>query len=285
MATTTPKASPALLERIERLAVCSGHWVLIRDGEPQTDCSHQWHQSFEEHLQTCLSEHWRSVSLGFVPSYCGYSDYSNTGLVGLANFRVLTDPASTPDPYGGVLEVGYGWNGRGVVLDLLRVPADVLETVEALESYPLISEEEHSTLELQEIDRAWQDCYASDWRDLVRDQLAQYCPETVLDQNQYGPSTAKFWADDRLDSLPQDKLESDLRELFQVCLEWSGEGWVVEDLSCGAYIRIEKVARGIDRSDLAALTGLALLPPDQEWRRESYPWPDGSRDSLAPTLA
>jgi hypothetical protein len=30
---------------------------------------------------------------------------------------------------------------------------------------------------------------------------------------------------------------------------------------------------------------LALLPADQEWRRESYPWPDGSREALAPALA
>jgi hypothetical protein len=90
-----------------------------------------------------------------VPSYCGWSDYSNTGLVGLSNFRVLTDSASTPDPHGGILTVGYGWNGEGVVLDLLRVPADVLETVEALENYPLISEDDHSQLE-------W-DGIASDW--------------------------------------------------------------------------------------------------------------------------
>jgi len=149
------KASPALLERLERLAGCSGHWILIRDGEPETDCSHQWHHSPDAHLQTCLAERWRDVSLGFVPSYCGFSDYSRTGLVGLSNFRVLTDPASTPDPHGGILEVGYGWNGRGVVLDLLRVPADVIETVEALEAYPLISEEDHSQLE-------W-DGIASDW--------------------------------------------------------------------------------------------------------------------------
>lgn len=149
------KASPALLERIDRLSCCQGHWVLIRDGEPETDCSHQWHQDATEHLATCLAEHWRGVSLGFVPSYCGYSDYSNTGLVGLSNYRVLTDPASTPDPLGGILEVGYGWNGRGVVLDLLRVPVDVLETVESLESYPLISEDDHSQLE-------W-DAVSSDW--------------------------------------------------------------------------------------------------------------------------
>jgi hypothetical protein len=152
---TTPKASPALLARIDQLTGCQGHWILIRDGEPETDCSHQWHQSPEAHLETCLQERWRGVSLGFVPTYCGYSDYSRTGLVGLSNYRVLMDPASTPDPFGGILEVGYGWNGRGVVLDLLRVPADVLETVEALENYPLISEDDHSQLEFDAISASW----------------------------------------------------------------------------------------------------------------------------------
>lgn len=155
MQTTTPKASPALLERIDRLTGCQGHWVLIRDGEPETDCSHQWHQSPDQHLETCLTERWRGVSLGFVPSYCGYSDYGNTGLVGLSNYRVLLDPASTPDPHGGILEVGYGWNGRGIVLDLLRVPADVLEAVESLESYPLLSEDDHSQLEWDAVCDSW----------------------------------------------------------------------------------------------------------------------------------
>jgi hypothetical protein len=152
---TTPKASPALLDRIDRLAGCSGHWLLIRDGEPERDGFGDWHQSPDDHLATCLAEHWRGVSLGFVPTYCGYSDYATTGLVGLSNFRVLTDPASTPDPHDGILTVGYGWNGAGVVLDLLRVPADVIETVEALEAYPLISDDDHSQLEWDGIAADW----------------------------------------------------------------------------------------------------------------------------------
>lgn len=279
------KASPALLERIDRLSGCQGHWILIRDGEPETDYGHQWHQTPDDPLQTCLTERWRGVSLGFVPSYCSYSAYSNTGLVGKANFNVLTDPASTPDPHDGILTVGYGWNGCGVVLDLLRVPVDVLEAVESLESYPLLSDDEHSALELEEIEASWADCYAREWRDLMRDQLAQYCPLSVLDANQYGPSTAKYWADDQLDSLPDDQLEQQLRELFNACLDWSGEEWVVEDLSNGAYIRIENVARGIDRQDLIDLTGLALLAPDQEWRREPYPWSGAEPAPLKPALS
>ena len=154
MAQTIPKAHP-LLERVDRLASCEGHWLLFRDGEPEIDFGHQWHQTPEAHLETCLREHWRGVSLGFAPSYCGYSDYSRTGLVGLSNYRVMTDKASTPDPNGAVLETGYGWNGRGVVLDLRYVTEDQLETIEALESYPLISEDDHSQLECEGVEADW----------------------------------------------------------------------------------------------------------------------------------
>ena len=151
------KISPILQTRIDRLASCDGHWLLIRDRKPERDCSHCWHQSPDEHLATCLSERWHDVSLGFVPGYCGFSDYSRNGLVGLANYQVLTDPQSTPDPYGGVLEIGYGWNGRGVVLDVRFVSDDIIETIESLECYPLISEDEHSELEYKGVEKLWED--------------------------------------------------------------------------------------------------------------------------------
>ena len=163
---TRPKVSPALQSRIDRLAGCSGHWLLIRDGQPEADWSYQWHQDPEDHLEACLADRWHALSLGFVPSHCGYSDYSNTGLVGLSNYRVLTDTQSTPDPYSGVLEIGYGWNGRGAVLDLRYVPEDVLETIEALEAYPLISEDDHSELEWEGVNKLWNESVADRVRTL-----------------------------------------------------------------------------------------------------------------------
>ena len=153
----TVKVSPTLRKRIDRLASCDGHWLLIRDGVPETDCNHQWHQSPDDHLETCLGGLWRGLSLGFVPGYCGFSDYSSTGLVGLSNFRVLQDPQSTPDPYGGILEIGYGWNGRGTVLDVRYVPDSVIETVEALEDCSLISEDDYSELETEGMAKLWEE--------------------------------------------------------------------------------------------------------------------------------
>ena len=150
-----PKGSPVLLDRIERLASCQGYWVLIWEGIPERNCSHQWHQAPDEHLAVCFEHRWHGVSLGFVPDYCGYSDYSSNGLVGKANFNCLMYRPSKLDPFNGIQRISYGYNGQGIVLDILKVPADVIETIEALEAYPLISDEEHSQLEWDGIAKLW----------------------------------------------------------------------------------------------------------------------------------
>ena len=161
-----PICSPVLIDRINRLAGCAGHWLLIWDGEPDIDCSHKWHQGPEEHLATCLRLRWRRVSLGFVPDYCGYSDYSDMGLVGKANFNCLTDPDTTPDPFDSILTVGYGWSGESVALNVLLVPDAVIETIEALQNYPLISEDEHSRLEFEAVVDLWDESVANRVRTL-----------------------------------------------------------------------------------------------------------------------
>jgi len=161
---TKPKGSPVLLDRIERLASCQGYWVLIWEGIPERNCSHQWHQAPDEHLVVCFEQRWHGVSLGFVPSYCGYSDYSSNGLVGKANFNCLMYRPSRLDPFAGIQRIGYGYNGQGIVLDILKIPADVVETIEALEAYPLISEDEHSRLENDSV----MDLWGNDTSDRVR---------------------------------------------------------------------------------------------------------------------
>jgi len=158
--------SPELQRRIDALNGCNGHWVLIRDGEPQRDCSHQWHQSPDDHLAECLANRWRDVSLGFVPSYIGFSDYGNTGLVGLANHRVFLDNHGSDE---GVHDIGYGWNGSGVCVDLRYITDDVIETIQALESYPLISDDEHSQVECEVIEKDWVDVSIDDRVQILQD--------------------------------------------------------------------------------------------------------------------
>ena len=163
------KLSTEISQKIEALTGCQGHWLLIRNGEPERDCSHQWHQSPDDHLAVCVREGWQDVSLGFVPGLMGYSDYGNSGLVGLSNFRTFTDPQTTEDPNNAILTVGYGWNGEGVVLDVKLATEEQVETVEALESYPLISEDDHSQLEYDSINADWEQESISDRVTLLQD--------------------------------------------------------------------------------------------------------------------
>jgi hypothetical protein len=52
------------------------------------------------------------------------------------------------------------------VLDLRYVPEDVLETIEALEAYPLISEDDHSELEWEGVSKLWDESVADRVRTL-----------------------------------------------------------------------------------------------------------------------
>jgi len=49
--------------------------------------------------------------------------------------------------------------------------------------------------------------------------------------------------------------------------------------------RCERIATALDLEDLKTLTGLALLPLSQEWRREEYPWPGAEPSPLVESLA
>lgn len=142
-----------LQRRIDALNGCNGHWVLIVDGEPQEDCSYQWHRSFEEHYQRCLTNRWRDYSIGFAPVYLGYSDYGNTGLVGLSNYRVFLD---SDDPHDAIHDIGNGWNGNGIVVDIRYVTDEMLKTIQSLEDYPLISDDDHSQLEYEAVSNYWE---------------------------------------------------------------------------------------------------------------------------------
>lgn len=259
-----------LRSRIERLDGCSGHWVLICDGEPEQDSHYSWRQTPDRWLDKCLENHWRELSLGFVPSYIAYSSYSNLGLVGRANFNVFTDQGSTPDPFDAVHVVDYGWDGQGVCIDVLYVTEDMLETIEALEAYPLISEEEHSQLELEAQDEAWIDWAREEFRKAVARELQRFEPSIWPDE------ADDYWAEEILDAIPDETLEARLLEEFNRLSDQAGEYWVCEDTSSGAYINVAKVAEGLTTESLEFITGIPydrLVPEEQQWRREPYPWP------------
>ena len=199
-----------LTERLERLDGCAGRWILdLRDSDARGYDLHYlpgyvYNLAREltpaQALEHCRAIRWSNARLLFSPDrlnddcswpggYDAPSHYRSNARVFRADFAEA-------------LELADG-DADGIALDLRYVTPEMLETVEALESYPVLDEGDHSELELDDQAEAW-DCWAaSDWRDAIRDRLADYCPVPVLEANAYGPSTAKFWADDQLDAIPE----------------------------------------------------------------------------------
>ncbi|MGA0021606.1 MAG: hypothetical protein ACO3GW_05525 [Vulcanococcus sp.] len=265
---------PTLTDRLERLNGCAGVWILDRRDADQRGYDLDRLPCFgirtpEAALKECLEQRWKNCRLLFSPDrlnddcswpggYDAPSHYRSNARVFRAEFPVELERADG--------------DADGIALDLRFTTEEMLETIEALESYCILDESDHSDLELECQHQEWESWAASEWRAAVVSALDQYAPE----------DSETDWAEVKLEAV--EDLDSRLLELFYACADAANEYWQEE--SCGGfYIRIGKVAEALDLADLRELTGLPLLAPDQEWRRESYPWPDGSSSPLAPALA
>lgn len=138
-----------------------------------------------------------------------------------------------------------------------------------LESYPVASESDLSELEQDEEAEAWERWAAREWRDVLACELARYAPSDAPD----------FWEHDQIDELSDDAI---------------GEAWhlVADRLSwcCihesdGPTFNFRDAAEHLNAATLSQITGLHLLEPSQEWRREPYPWAGADSAPLEPTLA
>ena len=180
-----------------------------------------------------------------------------------SNARVFRDEFSRE------LEKADG-DGPDVALDVRYVTAEMIETLEGLEDYPLISDDDHSQLELEDQQEAWENWAASDWRRLVCAAVDQYLPEGF-----------PFDGDDLLSRLGG-REDDKLRTLFDQCCDSAGLYWE-DDGDAGQWIHLDRVAGALTLEDLRELTGLPLEDPaeiekreqwqdQQRWRCESYPW-------------
>lgn len=139
----------------------------------------------------------------------------------------------------------------------------------SLADYCIADESDWSELESEHESEAWENWAMAEWRGIVEKALQTYAPDDA----------DAYWADEQLERVTDDALG----ELWASIAD--NLSWEVEHESDGPRFNFRDAAAALTRSDLADLTGLPLLEPEQEWRRESYPWPDGSRDALAPALA
>lgn len=293
----TRNLSPELLNRIDRLSACQGRWVIdcralegdysyaLRSlGEPclyssllipQGDHVRCWALYRTETLGLaytkptpedlalyCAHTGWQAKLL-FCSNYLREDHYWPGGYAPSAVYR--SNARVFRDQYAKELQNADG-DAYDVSLDIRFVTADMLGTLEALESYPLIDDDDHSSLELDDQQEAWESWAAADWRRLVCKLLDSLLPEDSAED-----------ADYILDNVPDQ--DAKLVELFRLCCESANEYWH-EDGECGQWIDLDRVAAALDAADLRDLTGLQLLPPDQQWRREPYPWPGAEPSPL-----
>jgi hypothetical protein len=204
-----------------------------------------------------------AVAATYLDDDCSWPGGYSAPSIYRSNARVFRDDHSK------ALAAGADGDGPGLSLDVRYVTAEMIEELHGLESYPLLSDDDHSELELELQDEAWDSWAARDWAAAVEKLLALHAPETA-DQ---------YWAADTMETVAAEKL----RDLFHACCESSNTYWQEEQGD--QWIDLDRVAAALDLADLKELTGLPLLPEGEQWRREAYPWPDGSTDPLEPALA
>ena len=280
-----------LLERFNRLDGCQGSWHFVFEPnspwvryQRHSETSRPLGQAFlvdakprtlQEVLYYCIHRNWRGIRL----AWC--SDH----LDGRARWPGGYDAPAMRASNQRIVE--SNWSEHPALLDVDGMPGidprfcaddkglELLELLEGLETYPVLDEDDTSELELERQGEAWDSWACREWRQEVCNGLAAYCPAAELEHNAFGPHTASYWADDHLEALEQQlgaaALEAKLLELFNACADSANQYW--EEESDGSqYIRISHVAQALELQDLRDLTGLELLEPSQEWRREPYPW-------------
>lgn len=286
--------SPALLERIAAVDGCRGRWIVdtravdgdysyalrsLGDPWPTLEGGYwcQWteakepkggyrHDTPEAAALYCAATGWRCRLLwcsDFLREDCSWPGGYSPSAVYRSNARVFRDTFAAE-------LVRADGDGPDVSLDVRFITPEMLETLQALEDYPLISEDDHSALELEDQQEAWDSWAARDWRRLVCAAL-----DAVL------PDDFPFDGDDLLSRLAGE--DDKLRELFEACRESANEYWE-EDGEAGQWVDLERVAGALTFEDLRDLTGLPLVDPaqlereaqwedQQRWRQEPYPWP------------
>lgn len=100
----------------------------------------------------------------FIPSLLSFGDYDNSCAVERSNKRIFLEEFGGIE---GVRELWGGYGSEGVAICLSADCTEFIETLEALESYPAIDDEDVFFLERELLDDAWNDCYKDELSELI----------------------------------------------------------------------------------------------------------------------
>jgi hypothetical protein len=266
------RLSPELLRRLDALSGCRGRWIVdcreLEHGASYAlrglDDASFWRLPLQDGVKRC----WAAVRPGPAPYrsgtpedaalYCAATRWASRLLFVP---ELLDDDCRWPRGYGAPsiirsnarvfrddfskeLELADG-DADGIALDVRFVTPEMLETLKALESYPLISEDDHGALEVELQDEAWESYIKDDWRRAIRERLEELAP----DETPYG---SRDWADDVADAVTDDTLAALLRSTSEAANVY----W--EEQCCGLtsqgfWIDLERCAAALTPEDLEAL--------------------------------
>jgi hypothetical protein len=262
--------SPALLSRIDRLSGCNGRWIVdcrklegsysyalrsLSEQWPyeQEDGHRYWHSldgvpnfyklsSPEDAAQYCAATRWRAKLL-FSPALldadCEWPGGYEASSLHRSNNRTFQNVFSKE------LLLADG-DADGLSLDIRFITEEMLSDVESLENYPLLSESDHSSLELELQGEAWADWAERDFSRALEQRLS-----SVLEN------------DERAEEIVESLSPGSLYSLFSALSESASIYWQEE--SCyGQWIDCERVAAELSEEELSSLAAPlpgALLSP------------------------
>lgn len=270
------RLSPELLRRMDALSGCRGRWIVdcreleagasyalrgldeasfwrlpLQDGVERCwaamrpDPAPYRRATPEDAALYCAATRWQSRLL-FVPELldddCRWPGGYDAPSIIRSNARVFRDE------YASELERADG-DADGIALDVRYITPEMLETLAALESYPLISEDDHSELELELQDEAWESYVRDDWRRAIQKRLEDLAPEET-------PYGSHYWASDVADAISDETLA----ELLRSSSEAANVYW--EEQCCGLtssgfWIDLERCAEALTPEDLGLLVAAA----------------------------
>jgi len=151
-------------------------------------------------------------------------------LVAESNYEVWQEEFSDSEGEKWVpLHGGHGSYGIAVRLDV--DDEEILETLAALQDYPVISDEDLSRREMEGRDEAWERWVRTDFI-------------TAIER--------KTWTIDGRDAeiVEFDEGPLDLREWFEKMAEKANENWENEPSGSGVYIDVDRIVDSMDGSDI-----------------------------------
>ncbi len=256
--------SPALLSRIDRLSGCNGRWIVdCRELEgnysyalrslseqwpfEQEDGHRYWHSldgvpnlyrlsSPEDAAQYCAATKWRArllFSPALLDADCMWPGGYDASSLHRSNNRTFSDS------YAKELLLADG-DADGLSLDVRFITEEMLADIESLESYPLLSEDDHSSLGMDDQAAAWESWAQRDFSRALEKRLS-----LVLDD------------DDKAEETIENLSPQSLASLFYALSDQAGEYWQEEHCS-GWWINCEKVAEELSEEELSSLA--APLP-------------------------